>query len=35
MENGRVGESGSYEVLMKKQSYFYELKQIEQSVFHS
>lgn len=33
MENGAVVETGSYEALMKKQGYFYELKQIEESVF--
>lgn len=33
MENGSVVESGSYAELMDKQGYFYELKQIEQSVF--
>ena len=33
MENGRIVEIGSYTELMKKQSYFYQLKQIENSVF--
>lgn len=33
MENGSIVESGSYEELMDKHGYFYELKQIEQSVF--
>lgn len=33
MENGSVVEAGSYDALMKKQGYFYELKQIEQNVF--
>lgn len=33
MENGRIVEIGSYNELMKKQSYFYQLKQIENSVF--
>lgn len=33
MEDGKVVEVGNYEDLMQKQGYFYELKQIEQSVF--
>ena len=33
MENGRIVETGSYEELMKKKSYFHQLKQIENSVF--
>lgn len=33
MENGRIVEIGSYNELMKKHSYFYQLKQIENSVF--
>lgn len=33
MENGRIVEIGSYTELMKKHSYFYQLKQIENSVF--
>lgn len=35
MEEGKVVEVGSYDELMEMQGYFYELKQIEQSVFHS
>ena len=35
MEEGKVVEVGSYEQLMEMQGYFYELKQIEQSVFHA
>lgn len=35
MEEGKVVEVGSYEQLMEMQGYFYELKQIEQSVFHT
>jgi ATP-binding cassette subfamily C protein CydC len=34
MEDGQVKETGNYEELMQKQGYFYELKQIEQSVFN-
>ncbi|MGH2318889.1 thiol reductant ABC exporter subunit CydC [Planococcus sp. SE5232] len=33
MENGRIVETGSYLELMKKKSYFHQLKQIENSVF--
>ena len=33
MENGRIVETGNYEELMNIKGYFYELKQIEQSVF--
>lgn len=33
MENGRIVESGSYNELMARQSYFHQLKQIENSVF--
>lgn len=33
MENGRIVESGSYQELMQKKSYFHQLKQIENSVF--
>ncbi|WP_033542696.1 thiol reductant ABC exporter subunit CydC [Planococcus sp. CAU13] len=32
LENGRLIESGSYDELMAQQSYFYELKEIEQQV---
>ncbi|MBM7600292.1 ATP-binding cassette subfamily C protein CydC [Virgibacillus halotolerans] len=35
MEEGSIVEAGTYSVLMDKQGYFYELKQIEQSVFMS
>ncbi|GGN51274.1 MULTISPECIES: thiol reductant ABC exporter subunit CydC [Oceanobacillus] len=35
MEEGKVVEVGSYEQLLEMQGYFYELKQIEQSVFHA
>ena len=34
MEEGQIVEVGSYEQLMEQKGYFYELKQIEQSVFH-
>ncbi|ANU26507.1 thiol reductant ABC exporter subunit CydC [Planococcus versutus] len=33
MEKGRIVESGSYDMLMAKKGYFYQLKQIENSVF--
>ncbi|EIM06561.1 cysteine ABC transporter permease/ATP-binding protein [Planococcus antarcticus DSM 14505] len=33
MENGQIVESGSYKELMERKSYFYQLKQIENSVF--
>ncbi|WP_223703116.1 thiol reductant ABC exporter subunit CydC [Sutcliffiella deserti] len=33
MEHGRVVESGTFSELMKKRGYFYEMKQIEKSVF--
>ena len=33
MEKGRIVESGSYKELMGRKSYFYQLKQIENSVF--
>ncbi|WP_088036271.1 thiol reductant ABC exporter subunit CydC [Evansella clarkii] len=33
MEQGRIIESGSYEDLMSRKGYFYEMKQIEKSVF--
>lgn len=33
MENGRVIESGSFDELMAKKGYFFEMKQIEKSVF--
>lgn len=33
MENGRIVESGSYQELMDKKSYFHQLKEIENSVF--
>ncbi|MDQ0429672.1 ATP-binding cassette subfamily C protein CydC [Planomicrobium stackebrandtii] len=33
MENGRIVESGSYQELMERKSYFHQLKQIENSVF--
>lgn len=33
MENGRIKESGSYQELMERKAYFYQLKQIENSVF--
>lgn len=33
MENGRIVETGSYEELMERKSYFHQLKQIENSVF--
>ncbi len=32
MDSGRIVESGTYEELMQKQAYFYELKQIEKDV---
>ncbi len=32
MENGRIIESGTFDQLIKKKGYFYELKQIEKSV---
>lgn len=34
MENGAIIESGSYEELMERKGYFYEMKQIEKSVFN-
>ncbi|ARI79045.1 thiol reductant ABC exporter subunit CydC [Halobacillus mangrovi] len=33
MENGTIVETGTYEELMNKQGYFYQMKQIEQTVF--
>ncbi|MGE6369482.1 thiol reductant ABC exporter subunit CydC [Planococcus kocurii] len=33
MENGRIQESGTYQELMERKAYFYQLKQIENSVF--
>lgn len=33
MDQGRVIETGNYEEIMERQGYFYELKQIEKSVF--
>ncbi|PPA70772.1 thiol reductant ABC exporter subunit CydC [Jeotgalibacillus proteolyticus] len=33
MENGEIVESGSFNELMAKQGYFYEMKRIEKSVF--
>ncbi|MGI8316300.1 thiol reductant ABC exporter subunit CydC [Halobacillus mangrovi] len=33
MENGSIVESGTFEELMNKQGYFYQMKQIEQTVF--
>lgn len=33
MDGGRIVESGTYEGLMEKKGYFYELKQIEKDVF--
>ncbi|WP_404447172.1 thiol reductant ABC exporter subunit CydC [Sutcliffiella horikoshii] len=33
MENGRVVEAGTYDELMRMQGYFYEMKEIEKSVF--
>lgn len=33
MENGAIIESGTYEELMERKAYFYEMKQIEKSVF--
>lgn len=33
MENGRIVEKGSYADLMERKSYFFQLKQIENSVF--
>ncbi|MCH4826521.1 thiol reductant ABC exporter subunit CydC [Planococcus halocryophilus] len=33
MEKGRIVESGSYDELMEKKAYFYQLKEIENSVF--
>lgn len=33
MDSGRIVESGTYEDLMRKEAYFYELKQIEKDVF--
>ncbi|MBM7621640.1 ATP-binding cassette subfamily C protein CydC [Bacillus tianshenii] len=33
MEQGRIVESGSYTELMERKGYFYEMKQIEKSVF--
>lgn len=33
MEDGRIVESGTYQELIERQAYFYELKEIEKSVF--
>ncbi len=33
MDSGRIVEKGTYEELMEKKEYFYEMKQIEKSVF--
>lgn len=33
MEQGRVIETGTYEEVMKRQGYFYQLKQVEKSIF--
>lgn len=33
MENGRVVEAGTFDELMSRQGYFYEMKKIEKSVF--
>ncbi|NMH72412.1 thiol reductant ABC exporter subunit CydC [Bacillus sp. RO2] len=33
MENGRVVEAGTFDELMRMQGYFYEMKEIEKSVF--
>ena len=33
MDHGTIVESGTFEELMDKKGYFYEMKQIEQSVF--
>lgn len=33
MESGRIVEVGTFDELMEKKGYFYEMKQIEQSVF--
>ncbi|CEG24074.1 Lipid A export ATP-binding/permease protein MsbA [Planococcus massiliensis] len=33
MEQGRIIETGTYEEIMKRQGYFYGLKQIEKSIF--
>lgn len=33
MEQGRVIETGTYEEVMKRQGYFYKLKQVEKSIF--
>lgn len=33
MERGRVIETGTYEEVMKRQGYFYKLKQVEKSIF--
>ena len=33
MDNGLIVEVGSYDALMQKKGYFYELKEIEESVF--
>ena len=35
MDNGTIVEAGTFEELMDKKGYFYEMKQIEQSVFLS
>ena len=34
MEQGTIIESGTFDALMKKQGYFYEMKQIEKTVFN-
>jgi ATP-binding cassette subfamily C protein CydC len=33
MEQGRIVETGSFTELMERKGYFYEMKQIEKSVF--
>ena len=33
MDQGTIVESGTFEELMNKKGYFYEMKEIEQSVF--
>ena len=34
MDEGTIVESGTYQELMNKKGYFYQMKQIEQSVFN-